>query len=218
MAPQAHDAEGEAGVLLGDLAGDVDAPHCYHRVGGGDLAVLLLGDGVAVDLRMVLVLLVERAEGVVGADLDQVQPDGEHEVLVDPEPVLVRGNVALRLLQAVQKGLLHTVFRDPLGELQRAAGVIDHLHRLQPRELVEEPAAARVHQHGMTLHLQKLQRGDLFRGVEVLLRVLGQEAFRPLHFPVQDHLDVSVSRLPRVLEEFRPLPREALRQAVPQPV
>ena len=44
----------------------------------------------------------------------------------------------------------------------RAGGVLNDLSRFDPGELVEEPAAARVHQHRVTLHFQQFECDDLF--------------------------------------------------------
>ena len=49
-----------------------------------------------------------------------------------------------------------------LREPYRASGILQHLHRLQPGDLIEEPAAACVHQHRVPLHFQQFQRGNLF--------------------------------------------------------
>ena len=40
-----------------------------------------------------------------------------------------------------------------LRKLDRAPGILDHLHRLDPGQLIEKPAATGVHEHGMALHL-----------------------------------------------------------------
>lgn len=45
-----------------------------------------------------------------------------------------------------------------------AARELDHLDRLQPGDIVEKPSATRVHQQGMPLQLQQLDREAIFFG------------------------------------------------------
>ena len=50
-----------------------------------------------------------------------------------------------------------------LCQLQRARGVGDYLHGLDARDIVEEPAAAGVHELRVALHLHQLQSADPLR-------------------------------------------------------
>ncbi len=81
------------------------------------------------------------------------------------------------------------------------AGVLDDLDGLDPGELVEEPAAARVHQHGVPLELQQLESQDFLAVVQPLRRMPIPEARAARLCPIQDDVDVIVSRSPGVLQQ-----------------
>jgi hypothetical protein len=66
------------------------------------------------------------------------------------------GNVAGHTLQALQKSGLQIFSQRQSRELNGPGGILDHLHRLDSGNLIEEPAAARVHQHRMPLQLHEL--------------------------------------------------------------
>ena len=61
------------------------------------------------------------------------------------------------LAEALEKSRLEVAPEEVLGQLNGPGGVLDHLHGFDPGNLIEEPTAARVHEHRMTLHFQQLE-------------------------------------------------------------
>ena len=95
-----------------------------------------------------------------------------HPLVEDARAVAMIGQVALRQRQQLLELSFAMIGKEHLRQLQRAAGVHDDLHRLDAGELVEEPAAAGVHQHGVALHFQQRQSGHgLYVGQLGLARV-----------------------------------------------
>ena len=73
--------------------------------------------------------------------------------------------VALCLLEALKQALLNRVALftgELLHQLDDTPGIGNHLNGLDAREFVKEPAAARVHEHGVSFHLEKLECRDTF--------------------------------------------------------
>ena len=90
---------------------------------------------------------------------------------------------------------------DRLRQLDDAPGVLDHLHRLDAGEFVEEPAATRVHQHRVALHFEQLPEPHALRLGQFPHRMVGQEARDALVRAVEDDADIVVARRPRVMHE-----------------
>ncbi len=110
-------------------------------------------------------------------------------------------DVARRLFKKLHEAILESVSEKRFGQLQCSAGELDHLNRFQPGDIVEKPSAAGVHQHGMVLQFQQLDRLDLFfrrQGLPAPFRKKGIHGI-----PVQDHPDVIVSDLPGIEAECR---------------
>ena len=63
-----------------------------------------------------------------------------------------------------------------LGQVDGPGRVLQALDRLDPAELVVEPAAGREHQHRVALHFEQAQGFDELVGVEVGMSVAGDEA------------------------------------------
>ena len=87
-----------------------------------------------------------------------------------------------------------------LGQLNNPPGILNYLHGFNTGQVVEEPSATGVHQHGVALQLQQLPHRNLF-----LCRQLTAEEslgkFLPhLGAPVEHHLNVAVARLPRITQ------------------
>jgi hypothetical protein len=83
-----------------------------------------------------------------------VDDTGLYPLFVQLGAVSMLGQIAFRLRQMLQEFRFNTLARALLGQLQGASSIVDDLHRLQARKFVKEPSATRVHQHGVTLHLQ----------------------------------------------------------------
>ena len=107
----------------------------------------------------------DRADGVVGCHLFQLQLHRGYAFLVDLRAVAGGGHVGAGLGEAGQKrGLERSglLAEEPLRELQHARGIGDDLHGFDAGDVVKEPAATGVHELGVTLHLHELKRADLF--------------------------------------------------------
>ncbi len=87
------------------------------------------------------------------------------------------------------------------GELEDAAGVGDDLDGLDAGDLVEEPAAAGVHELGVTFELEEFEDGDAFRFGEFAGGVLLEEFDDGGGGAVEDDLDVGVAGGPEIFEE-----------------
>ena len=145
------------------------------------------------------------------ADLLEVDHRGLHPLVVDEGTVAVLGQVALRLGQAGAEPLLQPVPEELLRQPDGRPRVVDDLHCLDPGELVEEPAAARVHELRVALELHELRApAPRSAGVELAGALALQEAGPALDPAVEEDVDVGVPCRPRVLEERRrPPPRTA---------
>src|SRR5262245_5539290 len=80
--------------------------------------------------------------------------------LEDVTPAALLGVVAARYLQAIEERISEVGCEQFFCELNDATRVLNHLHRLDASQVVEEPAAARVHKHRVTLQLHELERPD----------------------------------------------------------
>ena len=152
------------------------------------------------------------------ANFTQVDKSRLDELLVNASAILMLRNVAFRLAELFDKEALTLDAEDLLGQLRGTAGILDHLHGFNPRELVEEPAATGVHQHGVALELHQLPDGDSFRFAQRPHRMLGRETLPAFRRPVQNDVDVIVARRPGVLQERPRFLLEERSQRVPQPV
>ena len=83
------------------------------------------------------------------------------QLLVDLRAVAGCGHVGLGLGQAGEEMRARAQSawspKSCCGELQHARGVGDDLHGLDAGDVVEEPAAAGVHELGVALHLHQLE-------------------------------------------------------------
>ena len=90
----------------------------------------------------------------------QVDDHGPDGFIVDVAAVLPLRIVALRLCETIGKALFeHAACRRKkrCRQLQHAGRIGDDLHRLDAGDIVEEPAAAGVHQHRVPLQLHEIQ-------------------------------------------------------------
>src|SRR5690606_14857899 len=160
------DGEGDVAGLAGDAGAEAGAADADLRAPGGEAFEADLARVVAVDGAGGGELVEEGGDGVVGAEAGEVDDGGEDLVRVEAAGVAGVRGVADGLLEALEEGLLE-VFADGVGdELDGAGGVEDDLDGLDAGEVVEEPAAARVHEHGVALGLQEPEGADLLVGVE----------------------------------------------------
>src|SRR5262249_53577632 len=88
-----------------------------------------------------------------------------------------------------------------LPQLPGPAGVLQDRPRLRPADLVEEPAAARVHSQGVALQLQQLAGGDAVLLAQLAGRVPVEEGADVLGRAVEQDRDVVVAGPPRVAQQ-----------------
>ena len=124
-------------------------------------------------------------------------------------PSPARRNIRLRFSQTREKCRFQSgsEFAEELSrQLQCPGGVGNHLHCLDPGNVVEEPAAACVHELRVALHLHELHGADAaqLRSSGVLL-MIEEKSLLDLVAAIQDHIDIAVARCPHVGEQLRTL-------------
>jgi hypothetical protein len=185
---------------------------------GLDRIGILALDRVAADPVLLLVALEERADRVVCRHLVEVDHCRPDRLLVDPGTIALAGDVALGLGHHSEEARLRVVAQNLPGQLDDPAGVLDDLDRLDAGDVVEEPAAARVHEHGVALKLEQLACSHLLLIAQLARRVPGPESLLARRRAVSNDRDVVVAGRPRVAEEIpRPL-LEPGRQLIAQPI
>jgi len=126
--------------------------------------------------------------------------------------------IALRSGEPLEELGLEVDVEAAFRELQHAPGVAEDLRGLDARELVEEPSAARVHEHRVALKLEELERPDALRGIERAMPDLAEEMIDALLTGVEDDVDVMVARAPGMPEEVAAFVLEPGRDLVAEPV
>src|SRR5215469_17490220 len=89
-----------------------------------------------------------------------------------------------------------------LGQLDRSSRILNHLHSLKTRKFIKEPAATRVHQHRVPLHLEKPQRLYLLMIMEGAHCMIGEEGGARRIRAIEKHTDVVTPRLPRIFQQL----------------
>src|SRR6185295_15313837 len=144
---------------------------------------------------------------------------GADRVLVDAATVAGFGNVALRPGERFQKRRLEIDVRKELPrELQSPAGVLEDLAGLDAGDVVEEPAAARVHELRVPLQLEQLEGPDALGFLQRPQAVAHEMTADAFGRAVEDDADGVLARRPGIAEQ---LPRGLFvegRQSVPQAV
>ena len=152
---------------------------------------------VAVDTVALGAFPVEQADRIVSQDAIQIDLGGADQLLPDAPGVLNLGQVAGRFFQSLEELILQFDLEMP-GELNGPGRVAEALGRLQPADLVKEPAAARVHEQPVPLHLQEPENFADPQIVEVGVGSALDELSHGLGAAVQDDLDILVARLPGI--------------------
>ncbi len=198
MFPQVQDTVRESLGLPGDFGGNPRLPQHQPRASGGQRPPVLLRHVVAEDAAFLGIVLEQRTDGVVRRNAPQPDHFRLHQFLVNAAAIAKFGDVALGLLQQFQEFRLQSPSEQLAEQLQGAAGILDDLDGLDAGQLVEEPAAAGVHQHGVALHFEQLQQAHAFRLVELAVRGGGEEPLHRFGRTVEDHGDVAVAGPPRI--------------------
>jgi hypothetical protein len=113
---------------------------------------------------------------------------------ISPGFVVARG-----LGQGLQETCPRDLGPERFPQLERARRVTQDLHGLDPGEVVEEPAATRVHEHELVLHLEQGQDPLLLGAVERSQRVLLEE--RIARLGPEKQLHVVVPCRPRISQQ-----------------
>ena len=216
--PQVQEAERHERRFPRDLRGDPRFPEEELRPARRLDAEVLALDVVTEDPGAFAEILEEGAHGVVGPDLVQVHRGRLHEIVVQGASVLMFRHVAFCPLEPLQEPGFDGVAEELPGKLYDAAGVLEYLHCFDPRELVEEPPAARVHEHGVPLDLHQLERPGLLFRRQLPGGVSSEKFVDGGVGPVEDHRDVLFPGGPRVPEDLPPFLFEQGGDGVPEPV
>ena len=199
--------DGEADVFgfLGDAGAKGGAANGEAATAGGEDVVGVALDVEAEDLAGVGVAAEHGADGVVGTDAFEIEAAGGDEAAIDFGSVGEVGAVALGEGEDPEElgfeigGLgaeADGVGEELVGELEDAAGVGDDLDGFDAGDVVEEPAAAGVHELGVALELEEFEDGDAFGGGELVGGVGGEEAVEVVGAAVEDDVDVGVASGP----------------------
>ena len=184
---------------------------------GEDLPILLL-HGVGVDLGRLRIRLEQRTDCIVRPHPFAVHDPRFDEIGVDASSVPKLPDVAAGLLQETQELRLQILAQKVGRELNGAGGVLDDLHGLDARQLIEKPAAACEHEHGVTLQLQETHGRDLTLRLEVVPAMAFEKRLPILRRPVQQKADVVIARLPGIPQELSGPFFVKWRQLVSEPV
>ncbi len=198
---QMQDAPRHRRRLLRDLRDHARPTQLEARSAAREDPGLRLLHAETVDARHGIVVGEQGVHSEVGPDV--LERDGRRtdRRFVDAAAVSRLGNVARRPGQGFEDERLEVLAESVSRKLQSAPGVSQDLPRLDAADVVEEPAAARVHQLGVPLELQELPGLDPLGLREFAPRVLAEEPSRVLRRAVENHSDVGVPGLPRVREE-----------------
>ncbi len=134
------------------------------------------------------------------SDPAQVEARRNDFAVVDLTGGTTLGDVAGGGVELFTEGLLDRTARDLLRQLDHASCVVEDLHSLDSGDLAEEPAAARVHEHGVALGLEQLERAHDLGGVERTVAPFLQKPFDAHVGAVEDDVDVVVARAPGVAQ------------------
>src|SRR5260370_12256211 len=139
----------------------------------------------------------------MGKNAIQIDSARTDQLLPNAFAVLKFRQVARRLLQVLDELVLELVLKMP-GELDGAGGVAKALAGLQTADLIEEPTAAREHEHPVPLHFQQPKGGANEHLIEIRMSVGLQELAHVLGTAIQHDLNVSVAGGPWVREALPP--------------
>src|SRR5207247_10244794 len=124
---------------------------------------------------------------------------GPARSLVDLRAVSWIGPIALCLRQPAHELVFEFLAEDVLRQLNDTSRELKNLYGLDAGQVIEKPAAARVHEHGVALHFEELEHRRGFRVVQCPYSVAGDKAANVCRRSVVDDVDVGIARAPRVL-------------------
>src|SRR6185437_7050363 len=133
----------------------------------------------------------------------QIDSRRPHRFLINSRAIALFRNIALRHGQPFQEMRFDRIAEKLLGKLNHASRVLDHLYCFNTGKLIEKPAAARIHQQGVALHLEQLPNLDLLGGREATKRMRGEEARPVFRGTIKNDANVLVARAPWIFEQKR---------------
>ena len=157
--------EDEGGLLFRDRG-----PGVQHADPGHGMLMALLGilfqlNGVTAEDVFFLIVFKKRADGAMDGHLPQLGLGRQGEFAVDIRPASHAADVALHPAEPFDKLLFQRRCRTSLCQFNGPPRIAQHLDRFDAGYFIKKPAAARIHQHGISLHLQQLPcQGALRRG------------------------------------------------------
>src|SRR5574337_1225306 len=102
--------------------------------------------------------LCQRPYGVKGRRAREIDPCGADPDLPDAPAVAFGGDITFRGLKSRQEPRLQVYTGKGRGEIKGSRSMFEVVHSLDVGNVAEEPAVAGLHEEGMPLHLQQLQR------------------------------------------------------------
>src|SRR5438093_11628774 len=200
VAPVVDEGVHHLARFAGRQRAHADAGDAERGVVGSLTRFVEARDPVGVDARLGRVVVEEPGDRVVGDDATEIHRGRADEPAVDLAAVGERRDVARGRLEAADQLRLEPATAEVAEILEGDPGVAEDLHRLEPADLVEEPAARGVHEQPVTRELEESPDLDTSGRVQRRALVCREERVEPRRARVEEHLDVGVARGPRILE------------------
>ena len=204
-AGEVEDAGGQIAPLVRELAADLEPRHGERGAAGLFPPAAPQGDVVAEELIGLAVLVEEAGDGTVGGHALERDDGRLDQGLVDACAVAELRHVGGRVRERFDEPGFQIGAADFPRELQRAGGVLEDLHGLDPGDLGEEPAAAGVHEERVPLHLEQIERGHALALLQRTSRLPLDELHRAPPLRLEEQLDHLVECAPRIAEQPRRL-------------
>src|ERR1700741_3517732 len=112
----------------------------------------------------------------MGTDSFPIDFGRPHRTRIDVRSVAVRRNVAFCRRHSVREFAFQRHAENFFRELYDAAGELEDLYGFDTGNVIEEPTATGVHEQGMALHFEELERRRAFSGGQASPGVSGDES------------------------------------------
>ena len=162
-----EDGEADLFGFFGDAGAEGGAAESYAAAAGGEKVVGVAGDVEAEEIAGLGGAAEHGADGVVGADVLEIEAGAGDETAVDFGSGADLWDVGFGFFEEGEEvgfeggcGWAEEVLR----ELDDAAGVGDDLHGFEAGDIVEEPAAGGVHELGVAFELEEFEENYAFSG------------------------------------------------------
>src|ERR1700690_589155 len=138
----------------------------------------------------------------MGGDLPKINNSGFYEAFIYTGTISILRKVRLGLRNNFSEGIFEVGAGHLFSKLDGPARILYHLNCLDARKLIEEPSAARIHEHCMSLDLHELKDSYPFVKVQILQSMVFEKAFDPLRSAVYDYANVVIPGAPGVFQIF----------------